>query len=222
MTPNDILSREQDAKRAKLLRTPAFMAVAGALPGIFAATTFENGIALAAVAIVTVAVLAIIEGPVRFLCGRYATLPVMLTVSVTVTTLLGYALRIVDPVVFDALGYYLPLTGVSALAALVSSGALGRADDGGRLPLGARVSRAACGACCAGLALAAVGLVASVLGTGEVLGAAVPGVSASPLAIFVKPSGALLVVALVAAVLQAFARERPAAPAPESPEGGER
>ncbi|MFR3452134.1 MAG: hypothetical protein ACLTSX_11970 [Collinsella sp.] len=36
--------REQDARISKMVHTPTFLVVAGALPGLFAATSLENGL----------------------------------------------------------------------------------------------------------------------------------------------------------------------------------
>ena len=44
MALNENIVREQDARISKMVHTPTFLVVAGALPGLFAATSLENGL----------------------------------------------------------------------------------------------------------------------------------------------------------------------------------
>ena len=109
MALNENIVREQDARISKMVHTPTFLVVAGALPGLFAATSLENGLMIGLVTAAAIVVMASIAPLLRAFTGAWSRTAVMLMVSVTVVTLLGFGVRVTDPVVFEALGIYLPL-----------------------------------------------------------------------------------------------------------------
>ena len=109
MALNENIVREQDARISKMVHTPTFLVVAGALPGLFAATSLENGLMIGLVTAAAIVVMASIAPLLRAFTGTWSRTAVMLMVSVTVVTLLGFGVRVTDPVVFEALGIYLPL-----------------------------------------------------------------------------------------------------------------
>ena len=115
MALNENIVREQDARISKMIHTPTFLVVAGALPALYAATSLENGVAIGIVTAVAILVMALVAPVLRAFTGVWSRSAVMLMLSVTVVTLLGYAVRMIDPVVFEALGIYLPLVAVNAL-----------------------------------------------------------------------------------------------------------
>ncbi len=57
-------------------------------------------------------VMALIAPALRAFTGTWSRTAVMLMVSVTVVTLLGFGVRVANPVAFEALGIYLPLVAV--------------------------------------------------------------------------------------------------------------
>ena len=115
MALNENIVREQDARISKMVHTPTFLVVAGALPGLFAATSLENGLMIGLVTAAAIVVMASIAPLLRAFTGAWSRTAVMLMVSVTVVTLLGFGVRVTDPVVFEALGIYLPLVAVNAI-----------------------------------------------------------------------------------------------------------
>ncbi len=64
---------------------------------------------------IDILVMALIAPVLRAFTGTWSRTVLMLMVSVTVVTLLGFGVRVTDPVVFEALGIYLPLVAVNAI-----------------------------------------------------------------------------------------------------------
>lgn len=219
MALNENIVREQDARISKMVHTPTFLVVAGALPGLFAATSLENGVAIGAVTAAAVLVMALVAPALRAFTGTWSRVPVMLMVSVTVATLLGYAVRVANPVVFEALGIYLPLVAVNAIVVAWIAG------DGLLVaPAKTPLATAAFAAVCVFATLAFVGFINGMFTTGQVFGLTMGELAASPIAAFGKPTGSLLVLALVAVFVQSVeqACAKGAAADGADAEGGER
>lgn len=219
MALNENIVREQDARISKMVHTPTFLVVAGALPGLFAATSLENGVAIGAVTAVAVLVMALVAPALRAFTGTWSRVPVMLMVSVTVATLLGYAVRVANPVVFEALGIYLPLVAVNAIVVAWIAG-----DGLVVAPAKTPLATAAFAAVCVFATLAFVGFINGMFTTGQVFGLTMGELAASPIAAFGKPTGSLLVLALVAVFVQSVeqACAKGAAADGADAEGGER
>lgn len=215
MNPNVVA--EQDARIASLAHTRAFLMVAGALPGLFAATSLENGVAIGVAAAVSIVVSAVLSHVLAGVTGVFSRVPAVLMLDAMVIVLLGFALRVLFPVVFQNLGVYLALTCAGGMAGffVAQDGVIPAAR---RLTLGDAV----CSAVLACVALAVCGLLSELLGTGSVLGAAVPFLSATPVAIFGKPAGGLLILAVLAAIVQALDGKGGSAKDAAAAEGGER
>ncbi len=199
MALNENIVREQDARISKMVHTPTFLVVAGALPGLFAATSLENGLIIGAVTAITILVMALIAPALRAFTGAWSRTAVMLMVSVTVVTLLGFGVRVVNPVAFEALGIYLPLVAVNAIVVAWIAG-----DGLVVAPAKSPLATAAFAAVCALAALAFVGFINGMLTTGQVFGLTMGELAASPIAAFGKPTGSLLVLALVAVFVQSI------------------
>lgn len=199
MALNENIVREQDARISKMVHTPTFLVVAGALPGLFAATSLENGLMIGLVTAAAIVVIASIAPLLRAFTGAWSRTAVMLMVSVTVVTLLGFGVRVTDPVVFEALGIYLPLVAVNAIVvAWIASDGLVVAPA--KTPLMTAIFAAA-------MVLATlvfVGFINGMLTTGQVFGLTMGELAASPIAAFGKPTGSLLVLALVAVFVQSI------------------
>ena len=60
MALNENIVREQDARISKMIHTPTFLVVAGALPALYAATSLENGVAIGIVTAVAILVMALV------------------------------------------------------------------------------------------------------------------------------------------------------------------
>lgn len=199
MALNENIVREQDARISKMVHTPTFLVVAGALPGLFAATSLENGLIIGAVTAIAILVMALIAPLLRAFTGTWSRTAVMLMVSVTVVTLLGFGVRVTDPVVFEALGIYLPLVAVNAIVVAWIAGD-GLVVAPAKTPLMTAIFAAA-------MVLATlvfVGFINGMLTTGQVFGLTMGELAASPIAAFGKPTGSLLVLALVAVFVQSI------------------
>lgn len=199
MALNENIVREQDARISKMVHTPTFLVVAGALPGLFAATSLENGLVIGAVTAIAILVMALIAPVLRAFTGTWSRTVVMLMVSVTVVTLLGFGVRVTDPVVFEALGIYLPLVAVNAIVVAWIAGD-GLVVAPAKTPLMTAIFAAA-------MVLATlvfVGFINGMLTTGQVFGLTMGELAASPIAAFGKPAGSLLVLALVAVFVQSI------------------
>lgn len=197
MALNENIVREQDARISKMVHTPTFLVVAGALPGLFAATSLENGLMIGLVTAAAIVVMASIAPLLRAFTGAWSRTAVMLMVSVTVVTLLGFGVRVTDPVVFEALGIYLPLVAVNAIVVAWIAGD-GLVVAPAKTPLMTAIFAAA-------MVLATlvfVGFINGMLTTGQVFGLTMGELAASPIAAFGKPTGSLLVLALVAVFVQ--------------------
>lgn len=199
MALNENIVREQDARISKMVHTPTFLVVAGALPGLFAATSLENGLMIGAVTAIAILVMALIAPVLRVFTGTWSRTAVMLMVSVTVVTLLGFGVRVTDPVVFEALGIYLPLVAVNAIVVAWIAGD-GLVVAPAKTPLMTAIFAVA-------MVLATlvfVGFINGMLTTGQVFGLTMGELAASPIAAFGKPTGSLLVLALVAVFVQSI------------------
>ncbi len=199
MALNENIVREQDARISKMVHTPTFLVVAGALPGLFAATSLENGLMIGLVTAAAIVVMASIAPLLRAFTGAWSRTAVMLMVSVTVVTLLGFGVRVTDPVVFEALGIYLPLVAVNAIVVAWIAGD-GLVVSPAKTPLMTAIFAAA-------MVLATlvfVGFINGMLTTGQVFGLTMGELAASPIAAFGKPTGSLLVLALVAVFVQSI------------------
>lgn len=199
MALNENIVREQDARISKMVHTPTFLVVAGALPGLFAATSLENGLMIGLVTAAAIVVMASIAPLLRAFTGAWSRTAVMLMVSVTVVTLLGFGVRVTDPVVFEALGIYLPLVAVNAIVVAWIAGD-GLVVAPAKTPLMTAIFAAA-------MVLATlvfVGFINGMLTTGQIFGLTMGELAASPIAAFGKPTGSLLVLALVAVFVQSI------------------
>ena len=199
MALNENIVREQDARISKMVHTPTFLVVAGALPGLFAATSLENGLMIGLVTAAAIVVMASIAPLLRAFTGAWSRTAVMLMVSVTVPTLLGFGVRVTDPVVLEALGIYLPLVAVNAIVVAWIAGD-GLVVAPAKTPLMTAIFAAA-------MVLATlvfVGFINGMLTTGQVFGLTMGELAASPIAAFGKPTGSLLVLALVAVFVQSI------------------
>lgn len=199
MALNENIVREQDARISKMVHTPTFLVVAGALPGLFAATSLENGLMIGLFTAAAIVVMASIAPLLRAFTGAWSRTAVMLMVSVTVVTLLGFGVRVTDPVVFEALGIYLPLVAVNAIVVAWIAG-----DGLVVAPAKTPFMTAIFAAAMVLATLVFVGFINGMLTTGQVFGLTMGELAASPIAAFGKPTGSLLVLALVAVFVQSI------------------
>ena len=200
MALNQTVAREQDEGAVALVHTRTFLMVAGALPGLFAATSAENGIALGVLSAVGIVCAAVLSKLLEGVTGTFSRISVVLLLVACVDVLLGFGLRVFLPVVYQGLGAYLYLCALGGVAAVFAAQGSVPALAGSR---GLTTGEGVVSAVLAFVALAVTGIVCGLLGTGSVLGLSVAPLAQSPVAIFTKPAGQLLVLALLAAVVQA-------------------
>ena len=202
MALNSNVVAEQNAKLDELVHTPTFLVVAGALPGVFVATSYANGAAIGFVCAIAIIAAALISRAVAGITGVFTRVPVALMLNALVVVLLGFAVRVLDPVVYQDLGVYLPLACTSGIAGLfIAQGGVAAVEGDERAGLTLRDACFAAGATF--IALFFVGFMCGMLTTGEVFGLTMHELASSPIAIFGKPAGGLLMLALVAAFVQA-------------------
>lgn len=220
MALNRNVVAEQNASLNELVHTPTFLMVAGALPGLFAATSLEHGAVIGGVCAVAILGAALISRGVSCFTGRFSRVAVALMLNALVMVLVGFGVRVALPVIYQDLGIYLPLTCASGVASIfiAQSGidALEGADRAGELTFGDAVLAAVT----AFLALVFCGFFTGLFTTGQVFGLTVGEVAASPISIFGKPAGSLLLLALVAVFVQAVCDARAKGAAADS-KGGE-
>ena len=194
MALHESVLQDQNARLHELVHSPAFVVVAGSLPGLYVATTLANGVAIGVVSAVSILAMALLARPLRAVTGKFSFIPVMLMVNAAVVTICGFALRVYDPLIHENMGMYVSIAAVNALAmAFVFE------DNYTAAPAkGSVAGTAVFGAVCTVATLAFVGLINGMLSTGEIFGLTMTELAASPLAIFGTPAGSLLVLALVA------------------------
>lgn len=217
MALHESIVREQNDRLRALVQTPTFLVVAGSLTGLGAATSAEYGVAIGIVSALAMIIMAIVARPLRSLTGMFARIPVLLLVSATIVTLLGFAVRVIDPVAWDGLGMYLPLVAVNGLVACFIYDDSFAAVPAAKSSIGTAVA----GAVLTFLSLAFIGFINGMFTTGEVFGLVNGELAASPIAIFGKPAGSLLVLALVAVFVQSIVNAIDAGKA-HTEEGSER
>lgn len=217
MALHESIVREQNDRLRALVQTPTFLVVAGSLTGLGAATSAEYGVAIGIVSALAMIIMAIVARPLRSLTGMFARIPVLLLVSATIVTLLGFAVRVIDPVAWDGLGMYLPLAAVNGLVACFIYDDSFAAVPAAKSSIGTAVA----GAVLTFLSLAFIGFINGMFTTGEVFGLVNGELAASPIAIFGKPAGSLLVLALVAVFVQSIVNAIDAGKA-HTEEGSER
>lgn len=197
MALHDSVIQDQNARLRELVHSPAFVVVAGSLPGLYVATSLENGAAIGVVSAVSILAMAILARPLRAVTGKFSRIPVMLMVSAAVVAICGFALRVYDPLVNENVGMYVSIAAVNALAMAFATD-----EDYAAAPTsGSSLGTAVFGAVCTVATLAFVGLVNGMFSTGEIFGLTMTELAASPIAIFGTPAGSLLVLALVAAFI---------------------
>lgn len=216
MALNPNLAREQDRRILDAVHTRTFLVVAAALPGLAVAKTLVDGAVMGAAVAVSIVCAAVICRLVPRFTGLVARIPVALMLNLAMAVLVSFAVRVVAPVTHQALGIYLVLASGSGMAALLAAEL--------NLPEGAprfSVADIATAAVAAVAVLVVCGCVTELLSTGQVLGLTVAPLATSPIAVFGKPAGSLLILALVAALVQATERSSDsAAPAADGKEGG--
>ena len=106
----------------------------------------------------------------RRFTGAFSYLPVTLLAGAMVSVLVSFAVRVVEPAVHEALGIYLPLTCVNAMAVAFVAREGFSAQPASKSSLGT----AAFAAVCAFATLTFVGFINGMLSTGEVFASTMP------------------------------------------------
>lgn len=196
----DVIVRMQNERLRALVHTPTFLVVAGSLPGLARAASIEAGTLLGVVFAVSIMAMALMARPMRALCGRVAYVPVMLMLSASVAILMGFGVRIFDPVLHEQLGMYVPLAAVNGCAmAFVCNDAF-MVTRTCRF----RMVAAVCAGACTVASLTFIGFMNEIFSTGMIFGMTHYELADAPIAIFGTPAGSLLLLTLVAAFVQSI------------------
>lgn len=94
MALNRNVVAEQNASLNELVHTPTFLVVAGALPGLFAATSLEHGAVIGGVCAVAILGAALISRGVSCFTGRFSRVAVALMLNALVMVLVGFGVRV--------------------------------------------------------------------------------------------------------------------------------
>lgn len=215
MALHPYIAAQRQARLEKTLSSPTFLVVAGSLPGLAVATTLEQGFAMGVVSAVSILVMALAMPLINRLTNWVARIPVALMVSAAVVCLLQMAVYIIDPAVEDALGMYVPLAATNALAMTFVA-----KNDLVVKPAKGSVATGVLAALAVVVTLAFTGLVNGVLSSGEIFGLTMTELAETPVAIFGKPAGSLLVLTLVAVFVQSL--EGGLFKAPAASDGGDK
>lgn len=214
MALHPYIAAQRQARLEKTLSSPVFLVVVGSLPGLAVANTLEQGFAIGAVSAVAIVVMALVMPLINRLTNWVTRIPVALMISAAVVALLDLAVYLIDPAVQVALGMYLPLAATNALAMTFVA-----KSDMVVAPAKGGVATGVLGAVAVLATLTFTGLVNGMLATGEIFGLTMTELAETPVAVFGKPAGSLLVLTLVAVFVQSL--EGGLFKAPAASDGGE-
>jgi len=180
---------------------PVFVLVLGLCPTLAVTNSFNNALGMSAGIIIVLLLSNIIISSIRKATPSLVRIPVFIVVIATFVTILSLVFETYIPLLYESLGIYLPLIVVNCII-------LGRAEafaskntvllsmaDGIGIGLGFSA------------ALILISFLREILGTGgiEIFGRQLfklPGLSSYPLAIFVSPAGAFIVIGILMALFR--------------------
>ncbi len=199
MALNSYIAAERQKRLEALLGTPTFLVVAGALPGLAVANNLEQGFAIGAVTAVAIVAMALLVPVINGFTNWITRIPVALVVSAAVVGVCQVAVYVADPAISEALGMYLPLVATNALVMTFVAKSTFAVS-----PAKSTLATAVFAAVCALAALTFVGLANGILSAGEIFGLTAYEIAETPIAVFGKPAGSLLLLALVAVFTQSL------------------
>ncbi|MDO4845878.1 MAG: electron transport complex subunit E [Oscillospiraceae bacterium] len=177
---------------------PTFVLMLGMCPALAVSTRAVNGIGMGLATTAVLILSNLVISLLRRVIPDQVRLPSYIVVVASLVTVTELLMEAYVPAVFEALGIFIPLIVVNCII-------LGRAEayankhtpdlavmDGLGMGLGFTV------------ALTLAGLVREILGNGTAFGAQVLPESVEPIALFVQPPGAFLVIALFVIILNAI------------------
>ncbi len=184
-----------------VVSNPVFILVLGLCPTLAVTTSIDNALGMGAGVIFVLLLSNIIISSIRKATPSLVRIPVFIVVIATFVTILSLVFEAYFPPLYKSLGIYLPLIVVNCII-------LGRAEafasknpvlfsiaDGLGIGVGFTIS------------LIMISFIRETLGTGsiEVFGRQLfklPGLSSYPLAIFISPPGAFLVIGILMALFR--------------------
>lgn len=189
-------------KNGIVSENPIFVQLIGMCSVLAVSTTAVNSIAMG------VAVIAVLVGSniaislLRKFIPDEIRIPVFIVVIATFVTIVDMFLNAYAPEIYAALGIFIPLIVVNCLilaraeAFAYSNGVVASAVDG----LGMGVGYL--------LAIATLGVLREILGSGTIFGIALFGESFQPAAIFVAPPGAFILLGILIAIYKSVLKKR--------------
>ncbi len=177
---------------------PIFVLMLGMCPTLAVTTSATNGLGMGLTTAVVLIMSNALISMLRKMIPDRVRIPAYIVVVASFVTIVQLLLQAYLKSLNDALGIYIPLIVVNCIIlgraeAYASRNSVGLAIfDGIGMGLGFTVG------------LTCIGLVREILGAGTIFGAAVMPKAYEPITIFVKPAGALLVVAILGALQNKF------------------
>ena len=177
---------------------PTFILMLGMCPTLAVSTAAINGLGMGVATTAVLILSNLIISALRKMIPDEVRLPAYIVIVATLVTITELLIKAYVPVLYEALGIYIPLIVVNCIIlgraeAYANKNSVGLAVfDGIGMGLGFTI------------ALTVIGFLRELLGAGSVFGYRVLPESVEPIGIFIKAPGAFLVLALVIAVLNAF------------------
>lgn len=177
---------------------PALVLMLGMCPTLAVTTSCMNGFGMGVSTLVVLVMSNLVISALRKVIPDDVRLPAYIVIVASLVTIVELLMEAYVPVIYDALGIYIPLIVVNCII-------LGRAEayasknppilsamDGLGMGLGFTIS------------LSIIGFIRELLGAGTVFGMQVMPAAYKPIAIFIKAPGAFLVLAVLVIIMNAL------------------
>lgn len=184
-----------------VISNPVFALVLGLCPTLAVSTSLDNALGMTAGVLFVLLGSNIIISLIRKAVPNIVRIPVFIVVIATFVTVINLLFHAYVPSLYESLGIYLPLIVVNCIV-------LGRAEAfASKNPISSSIADAIGITIGFALALIIISFFRALLGTGNisVLGRnlfSFPGLTKDPIVLFILPSGAFLVIALLLALFR--------------------
>ena len=177
---------------------PTFVLMLGMCPTLAVSTQAMNGIAMGLSTMAVLILSNLVISLLRKIIPNEVRLPVYIVIVASLVTVTELLIEAYLPSVYETLGIYIPLIVVNCII-------LGRAEAyANKHPIGLSVMDAIGMGLGFTIALTLAGLLREVLGSGTAFGLQILPESIEPIAIFVQPPGAFLVIAFFIIIMNAI------------------
>ncbi|MBR0464683.1 MAG: electron transport complex subunit E [Clostridia bacterium] len=177
---------------------PTFVLMLGMCPTLAVSTRAINGIGMGLSTLAVLILSNMVISLLRRIIPGQVRLPAYIVIVASLVTLTELTLQAYMPALYESLGLYIPLIVVNCII-------LGRAEAyANKHPVGLSVMDGVGMGLGFTLALTVVSMLRELIGNGTLFGARVLPASIEPMAIFVQPPGAFLILAVIIAVMNAL------------------